>query len=99
MSAQIPPEPDREYQLLGDWIVYADALRERIAELERALAEAKRDAERYRWLRSKAKRNAVVSKNKHAGDIHVIQWADKTEANVLRMEELDSAIDAAKGEV
>jgi hypothetical protein len=60
------------------------------------LANLERDARRYQWLRSKAKRNAVTSNNKFAGDIHVIQWVNVTEANVLRAEELDAAVDAAR---
>jgi len=59
-----------------------------------SLVEAQGDAERYRWLRKKAKRSLMTSK-KYAGEIQVVQWADKTEANVLYLDVLDAAIDAA----
>jgi hypothetical protein len=61
---------------------------------EAALAQANADTERYQWLRSKAARSLMTSK-KHAGEIQVIQWEDQTEANVLKLEQLDAAIDEA----
>lgn len=63
--------------------------------LERENNELRADAERYRYLRSKAKRSLMTSKT-HNGDIQVIQWADCLEANVLSLDRLDAAIDAAR---
>ena len=67
---------------------------EEIAALWRQIGECQKDAERYRWLRSKAKRSP--SSKKHAGDIQVIQWEDGSAGNVLSLAALDAAIDAAK---
>lgn len=67
-----------------------------VESLEDKLRECERDAKRYRWLRSSAKRS-LIRKN-FAGDIQVLQWAGRTEANALHEEALDKAIDAAKGE-
>jgi len=58
------------------------------------LAGLLRDARRYRKLRNIA--NRTLLKNKHyPGIIQVIQWIDRTEANVLFSDSLDAAIDAA----
>ncbi|MDN8032557.1 hypothetical protein QZN17_28780, partial [Burkholderia multivorans] len=61
------------------------------AELEAAAAD-KRDAERYRWLRSQPNDTQTPR-------IDVVQWEEIDESanggTGLRMEELDEAIDAA----
>lgn len=51
-------------------------------------------AERYQWLRSRARRTNFANKH-HAGDIQVYQWEDRTTMNALGLQELDAAIDSA----
>ena len=79
--------------------------------LERELAEAKKDAERYRWLREtlqSAKGGAYVTVNEHLsyyekpeiGKEVKIQWYPITPIGFYIVEEntLDAAIDAAMKE-
>lgn len=63
--------------------------------LAKELAEAKRDAERYRWLR-------VQPNDCSAPRIDVVRWTEEDPASNsgegLRLHELDAAIDAAMKE-
>lgn len=61
------------------------------------LAALRRDAERYRWLRESSIGTRLDSKNgkRNENDFQVIRWIGKTEADVLRRNALDEAIDAA----
>lgn len=62
-----------------------------------AAANIRVDAQRYNWLRARAKRSLLRSK-KRGGDIQVIRWSGREEADVLWLEALDAAIDAALAE-
>ncbi len=66
---------------------------QRADELQRERDEAMKDAQRYRWLRSKTKQS--MTSKKHAGNIQVIQWESSQEANALHADAMDAAIDAA----
>lgn len=61
----------------------------RIADLERRLAEAERDAERYRWLRGQYRLMSPHMDGQH-------HWAPKMAA-FLKGSSVDAAIDAAMG--
>lgn len=56
-----------------------------------ALERDRADAERYRHLRGGIPRTTGRPK---AGRIEIMQWEDRCEANVLKGEKLDAAIDA-----
>tara|TARA_R110000868_G_scaffold70430_1_gene206908 strand:+ start:5943 stop:6179 length:237 start_codon:yes stop_codon:yes gene_type:complete len=66
------------------------ALQVELAELQEQLDEVKRDAERYRWLRDEC----------HDTPIGVYEWTGMEGSQrriFLGADELDEAIDAAKG--
>ena len=58
-----------------------------------AVTEYARDGERYRHLRAGTARTAAPRK-KTVGRIEVLQWESPQEANVLKGEALDAAVDA-----
>lgn len=63
-----------------------------IAVLRAALEEAQRDAARYRWLRRGRARTTGLPKSER---LEVLRWVDRCEADVLKGDALDAAIDAA----
>jgi len=65
-----------------------------IATLRAELAEARRDAERYRWLR---RRNELTVADDPRGPF-VIDLLDDDTIHHMTGEEIDAAIDAARGE-
>lgn len=95
------PRTDAEIELWSGQDVAFDRMCDFSTKLELELAaerqkvaELERDARRYRWLRNKATRTQMGNK-KHAGEIQVIQWEDRTVAGVLWSDALDEAIDRA----
>jgi hypothetical protein len=95
------PEPSAAWglgsrqSLLRGWLARA-ALSHAPAEaaivaLRAEVAELRKDAQRYRLLRGGTPRTTGAPK---PGRIEVLQWEDGTEANVLKGDALDAAIDA-----
>lgn len=71
-------------------------LRQRVLILQARLAEAERDAARYRWLR---KKTAIVSKRRMSGDCYpafeILDFPSPTHIAPRPDIELDASIDAA----
>jgi hypothetical protein len=61
-------------------------------QLRAELAEARRDAERYRWLRDN-----VSALDADAGENFVAVWYGLHPSHCSRQRTLDAAIDAARG--
>ena len=85
------PNPD-EVVAYTQFVSTARQAAARIEELERELAEAKRDAERYRWLRNRHYKGGMLGvwRETKEGVAIVDGW--------LSGAELDKAIDAAMKE-
>ena len=77
----------------GDLWAYCDEAADEIERLEAELAEARLNDERYRWLR---RRNELTEADDPRGPF-VIELLDDDTIHHMTGDEIDAAIDAARG--